>query len=247
GSKQGQTEAPANGNLSFTLEKWCLWREGENAADGRWPGGTVLPSKAGGADVSFLPMMQRRRLSPLAKAAIAVAWNCRDQESELPTVFYSAHGESHNYFALLSDLADAADLSPSGFSHSVHNAIAGLYTLYSGTRSPYLTLAGGPEGLFSAFLEAAGLLLETSYPKVLLVWYEQALPEVYRSYVAGPSATLALAMRLGRSGQGGLRLHLKRTGAFSPACDLEEFGSAILQGKHQSAPESAWHWNLSDV
>jgi hypothetical protein len=215
----------------------------------------VLPHNDGNANVGFLPMMQRRRLSPLAKAAMAVAWHCREEFTDLPAVFCSTHGESQNYFELLTDLAATQEISPTRFSLSVHNAIAGLYSQFSGEHSPYVALAGGTEGLFAAFLEAAGLLLEGPHQRILVVWYEQALPEVYRSYARGPDSTLALAMRLSVGSRNGPRLRLRRTPARAatatpPADQLHEFRQAILGGERCSATsegQSLWHWRLEDA
>ena len=163
-----------------------------------WPGGEVLPCNGGRADVAFLPMMQSRRLSPLARAVSAVAWHSRQQCGDMPSVFFSSHGESQYYFEMLQVLAGGEDVSPSRFSLCVHNAIAGLASFHSASYLPYVSLAGGTEGMFAAFLEAGGILLETS--KVLVVWYEQALPDAYRAYLATSETTFALAMVLTRAG-----------------------------------------------
>ncbi len=241
--------------LCFTLEKWTLWQSEACLAEACWPCGEVLPHNAGKADVSFLPMMQRRRLSPLAKAAIAAAWPCGESFVNQPAVFCSIHGESQNYFELLTDLATAQEISPTRFSLSVHNAIAGLYSQFRGTSSPYIALAGGTESLFAAFLEAAGLILEGPSQRVLVVWYEQALPAVYRNHARGPDRTIALAMRLSAESPNGTRLRLRRmpsnkASAMAPACWLQEFCQAILKGERHSVTSEGqflWHWRLEDA
>lgn len=200
--------------------------------------------------MGFLPMMQRRRLSPLARAACAVAWHGRQAAGDMPTIFFSRHGESQYYFEMLQGMAAGEPVSPARFSLCVHNAIAGLFSYQSQSFLPYVSLAGGTEGLFAAFIEAAGQLQEV--PQVMLVCYEQPLPPVYQNYVASPGLTWALAMVLGRAELTGLCLRLSRersTGACSrqPALD---FVRAIVSGRRNgmtALERSAWHWSLEDV
>ncbi len=88
-------------------------------------------------------MMQSRRLSPLAGAVSAVAWHSRQQCGDMPAVYFSNHGESQYYFEMLQGIAQGDDVSPSRFSLSVHNAIAGLSSFHSASYLPYVCLAGG--------------------------------------------------------------------------------------------------------
>lgn len=234
--------------LDFTLQHWCAWQSGPaSAAAEAWPGGQTLPHQNGNADVGFLPMLQRRRLSPLARAACAVAWHCRRARGDMPAVFFSRHGESQYYFDILSGLAAEGSVSPSRFSLSVHNAIGGLHSLHSESFQPYVALAGGGEGFFTPFLEAAGLLLEA--PQVLAVWYEQPLPEAWLSDSAPSGQTWALAMVLSQAGQTGPQLNLFREAADNTANSDDETGllPAMLSNRRHGScrlERSCWHWNL---
>ena len=209
----------------------------------------MLPVDGGSADVSFLPMMQRRRLSPLARAACAVAWHCRERAGDMPTVFFTNHGESQYYFEMLQDMAAGEAVSPSRFSLCVHNAIAGLYSLQTGSVLPYVSLAGGTEGLFGAFIEASGLLLEV--PQVLVVCYEQPLPQVYQAYLTVEKKTWALAMVLARPGTSGYCLRLAReanTGSKSLDQQQTDLIQTIISGRRsgfQQLEKSIWHWSLN--
>ncbi|BBL71852.1 beta-ketoacyl synthase chain length factor [Methylogaea oryzae] len=235
--------------LCFTLEHWCLWRSEATPSAGCWPAGEVLPCNGGAADVGFLPMMQRRRLSPLGRAASAVAWRCRQVGGDMPSVFFSRHGESQYYFEMLEGLAAGEEVSPSRFSLSVHNAIAGLCSFHGDSFQPYVSLAGGTEGLFAAFLEAAGLLLES--PRTLVVCYEQPLPGAYRDYAASPRITWALGMVLAGGGTGP-KLRLARVGGAVGDADADEPGlvQAIRQGRRSGCSRpgsSVWRWSLDDA
>ncbi len=244
------TPAIKETRLSFTLEHWCLWQAEETLSGAHWPGGEVLPCNSGSADVKFLPMMQSRRLSPLARAASSVAWHCRQHAGDMPAVFFSSHGESQYYFEMLQGMAEHEDVSPSRFSLCVHNAIAGMSSFHSTSFQPYVSLSGGTEGLFSAFLEAGGLLLET--PKVLVVWYEQPLPEAYRTYHDASATTWALAMVLTRAENPGHQLQLARfpgTGLSTTEDSGRSLVQAILENQRSSIchlERSIWQWKLDD-
>lgn len=237
--------------LGFTLQHWCLWQSEAPPLLDRWPDGEVLPCNKGSADVGFLPMMQSRRLSPLARAACAVANRCREKHGDMPSVFFSSHGESQYYFEMLNGIAAREDVSPSRFSLCVHNAIAGLSSFHSASFQPYVSLSGGTEGLFAAFLEAGGLLLET--PKVLVVCYEQPLPEAYRVYLETSETTWALALVLSRAGNPGQQLRLTRKpndGIPATEDTGQNLIQAILANRRSSTcrlDRSIWQWNLNDA
>lgn len=237
--------------MGFTLQHWCLWQSQAGLHPHPWSGGVVLPCHDGTADVSFLPMMQSRRLSPLARAASAVAWHCRQTCGDMASVFYSNHGESLYYFEMLQGLAAGEELSPSRFSLSVHNAIAGLSSFHSQSYLPYVSLAGGTEGVFAAFLEADGLIRIS--PKVMLVCYEQVLPEAYRPYHASPDITWAFAMVLSRSADHGQQLRfLRRPNPWQDEVDDAGYGllQSMLQGVRSSVcvtGHALWQWSLDDA
>lgn len=237
--------------LCFSLKFWALWQSVPLSTHNCWPGGEVLPFDDGSPDVSFLPMMQRRRLSPLARAVCAVAWRGRQSNGDMPTIFFSRHGESQYYFEMLQGMAAGESVSPARFSLCVHNAIAGLFSFQTHSFLPYVSLAGGTEDLFGAFIEAAGQLLDV--PKVMLICYEQPLPQIYRNYVPSLDMTWALAMVLGRAEDTGFRLRLSRdisNGASLTQGYAFDFVNAIVSGQYSGCIElerSVWHWDLQDA
>jgi len=237
--------------LAFTVKHWCFWQSAHHPQTKVWPNGEILPHNQGKPDVGFLPAMQRRRLSPLARAACAVAWRCRGENGDMPSVFFSNHGESQYYFEMLEELAEGEHVSPSRFSQCVHNAIAGLASFHGSSFLPYVALAGGTEGLFSAFLEVGGMLLDA--PQVLLVCYEQPLPDAYLPYLTGSQTTWALAMTLARSGGVGPQLHLTREPANGPALaenGLPKLVQAVISGQQSGycqQDRAIWDWRLDGI
>jgi hypothetical protein len=95
------------------------------------------------------------------------------------------------------------------------------------------------------------MLLEV--PKVLLVWYEQPLPDAYRAYLATSETTWALAMVLSGSGNPGQQLRLTRRPGEGLSTDKDSSKSlvqAILENRRSSLchlDRSIWQWDLDDV
>jgi len=109
--------------INFNIVQWRAWAPGlESAEDWQaWSRQPVAPQRSEAApDVSFLPAMQRRRLSRLARMAFSVGWPLADGRADLPLVFISRHGETPRTFDILSDLAAAGD----GLEHGMLEAAA---------------------------------------------------------------------------------------------------------------------------
>ncbi len=157
--------------ICFDIDQWQAWAPGRacQADWARWANASQWPDDPEAqADVSFLPAMQRRRLSRLARMVFAVTQPLTEGRPPMPLVYASRHGETTRNFALLSDLANAQPLSPTQFSLSVHNAIVGLWSIFQGDPSEMTAIAAEGDGLEHAVLEAA-LLLNEGAPAVLLV------------------------------------------------------------------------------
>jgi len=171
--------------INFNIAAWRAWAPGlESVADWQaWsqhPEG-IAPSDVA-PDVSFLPAMQRRRLSRLARMAFSVGWPLAEGHEALPLVFISRHGETPRPFDILSDLAAAQPLSPTQFSLSVHNAVIGLWSILRNETSEMTALAAAGDGLEHGLIEACGLLNEGA-PAVLLIITEEQPPEAYARWI----------------------------------------------------------------
>ncbi|QLL13968.1 beta-ketoacyl synthase chain length factor [Pseudomonas chlororaphis] len=171
--------------INFNIAQWRAWAPGLESVDDwqawrRQP--VVLESSDAAPDVSFLPAMQRRRLSRLARMAFSVGWPLAEGLEQLPLVFISRHGETPRTFDILSDLAADQPLSPTQFSLSVHNAVIGLWSIMRGETSEMTALAAAGDGLEHGMLEAAALL-EEGAQAVLLVVTEEQPPAAYATWI----------------------------------------------------------------
>ena len=73
--------------INFNIAQWRAWAPGLESVDDwqdwcRQP--SMLPDSDVAPDVSFLPAMQRRRLSRLARMAFSVGWPLAEGRQDLP-------------------------------------------------------------------------------------------------------------------------------------------------------------------
>lgn len=143
----------------------------------------------------FLPAMQRRRLSRLARMTLETAWPLCADDEQLPFVFASRHGETPRTLELLTEIAAGQPLSPTRFGLSVHNAVAGQWSILRRQHGESVALAGGRDSFEHGVLEAR-LQLAAGAPAVLLVVAEEMPPPAYAGHIDDVPFSYALALRL---------------------------------------------------
>ena len=160
----------------LTTDAWQLWSNNEQT----WPAElTPVP-------VNLIKPMMRRRMSSLSKLALQAALQAalqvsRDQKIDY-IVFSSRHGELTRTVKLIEDIMSGEDASPIAFSQSVHNTAAGLFTIGSNRAIPVTSLAAVESSLHHALIEASIYLQENPGHQVLLVDFDEPLPEPYQQY-----------------------------------------------------------------
>lgn len=112
-----------------------------------------------------------------------------------PVIFASRYGDLQRSVVLLSALANHESLSPTAFSVSVHNAIGAIFSIERGDTENYSALAAGVDTVPCALVEAAALLAEGA-ESVLLVVYEDPLPDVYAVFADAPPIPRAWACKI---------------------------------------------------
>ena len=185
----------------FHVLDWAAQAEGrvQRAEWQAWAGAAV-PDSAPPPARPGLPMMLRRRLTPLGQAAIASAYQA-GADAGMHYVFASRHGEFRRSLRLLETLAQGEGLSPADFSLSVHNALAGLLSIATGARAGHTAIAAGADSFAAGLLEATALLAAQPAARVLLVYFDEDLPPPFAGLVPEPPAgALALAVLLGTAG-----------------------------------------------
>ncbi len=191
---------PADG-LALRIEQWRAWAPGlEDVA--AWQAWAAAPQMRPDAEqaqpaCAFLPTMQRRRLSRLARMTMDVAWPLCGEHEQLPFVFGSRHGETPRTYALLGEIVDRQPLSPTQFGLSVHNAIAGQWSILRGQRGESVALAGEADTFEHAVLEGA-MQLAAGASAALVVVAEESPHSAYADWITDVPFSYAVALRLGR-------------------------------------------------
>ena len=139
--------------------------------------------------IEHIPAMQRRRLSRLAKLAMNSAMQTLATQHADYIVWVSQYGDEAKTLNILADVLSEQTPSPTQFSTSVHNAISGLYSILCQDATPATSLAGSwNDGLIEAY---AWLKTRPEARQVLLVYYDEALPDIYIEHQ--PFAAFAMA------------------------------------------------------
>ena len=172
--------------MDFTVASYAAWRADEASAK---------------PDVSFIPPLERRRLTGVERAALSVAWQVRP-EGEVPVVFASRWGEIGVTLKLMTQFHADREMSPAGFSASVHNAAPGAFSLLTRNHAPYTAIAARERSLEAGLLEAlaqGAAACSASGPyqgTVVFVFAEEATPAFYAPAFGPLQPACALAVRL---------------------------------------------------
>ena len=127
-------------------------------------------SKDDKPDLSFVPMLMRRKLSLLAKLTFYVLNSCYDGR-DINIVFASRNGEYDRLEKLIKQYTEENEVSPVAFSSSVHNAAVGTFSLFHKITSKYNAVSAGENTISNGFWEAF------SEDKPTLFCYADTLPE----------------------------------------------------------------------
>lgn len=151
--------------------------------------------------LEFVPAMQRRRLSPFAKIALYTAEKALSAAPLITTeqvdiVFSSRHGDLHKTAALLTELSENQDISPTAFSTSVHNAVPGLYSILKQNKQAINAISAGQDSFFYALVDAYARLKSGRAQRLLVVHVDRELPELYAEFKDEQQIDHAVAMVL---------------------------------------------------
>ncbi|HTO71125.1 MAG TPA: beta-ketoacyl synthase chain length factor [Myxococcota bacterium] len=205
--------------MKASLLRWAAWAPGIELPDA-WRSWAAAPAPlpaTGAPDAKFLPAMLRRRCTPLTRTMLSAAFGCAepDELARLRTVFASRHGSINESIGLLLNVVRREKLSPATFSHTVHNAQAGLFSIAAGNRAASSSLAGQEDTWTAAFLEALVFLERDPREPVLVVVGDVPLADTFAPLVDEAAVPYAFAAQVGAAGTGpGVSLEL---GAADPA------------------------------
>ncbi len=181
-----------------SVQRWSAWSPGRED-EGAWRSWCEEPVALGSGscpEARFLPPLIRRRCSPLARIALTTAFACcgEGELDRFSTVFASRHGNINESIDLLDRLAERQPLSPTAFSHTVHNAQAGLFSLAAHNGHSSSSVAAQADTFGCAWLEALALLEREPERPVLLVMADVPLAPAFAHLVDEPEASYGLSL-----------------------------------------------------
>jgi hypothetical protein len=174
--------------LSFRVAAWAAWTEAGEA-----PAGSAVTTGAPAGSQARLPAGLRRRATAIGRRALDTAVAILPAGAHPRLVLSSRHGEYERTDALLQSLARDGAVSPAEFSMSVHHGLLGLLSIATRNRAGHTALAAGPDSFGYGLLEAAACAVEAAAP-VLLIHFDQPLPEAYAPVVEDDTPPLVLAL-----------------------------------------------------
>jgi hypothetical protein len=190
----------------LALARWAAWLPGVETPEAWrvWASQPRVAREPAAPSAEELPALLRRRCDALSRALLHVAGECCEPalRAEVATVFATRFGPLGAITENLEALARNAPLSPTTFSHAVHNTALGLFSIWAKNRAPGTALAAG-EGTFGHGWLEAGLLAgrERARP-VLLVAGDAALPSPLAEHAPRAHGPYAVALLLRADGAG---------------------------------------------
>lgn len=128
-----------------------------------------------------LNKMQTRRMTSLAKVTVDLALMASKGVELDYVVLASRHGEVGLAFDLIQSILKKEIPSPTKFSQSTHNAMAGLFSIESKCRAPMTAISAGRNSLVMGLFNCANHLSINPGHKVLFIFGDARLPHVYNS------------------------------------------------------------------
>ncbi|MHA3060524.1 beta-ketoacyl synthase chain length factor [Acinetobacter sp. ANC 4636] len=180
-----------------------------------------------------IPAMQRRRLSTLAKLAFNSAIQAL-QAYDIDYIVWASHfGDEQKTLNILQDVLQGHTPSPTQFSTSVHNAIAGLYSILYQDATPSTSLScSWSEAVVEAY---AFLKTHPTAQRALVVYYDAPLPDVYEGVNRFDAFSMAAVLSLAEPNVQFNPVLKIETSHQTPEQDAQEFLQFWQAGTLQSA------------
>ena len=174
-------------------------------------------------DVSFIPPMLRRRMSALEKVAIAMASKIVPETPDYKLVFASRFGEWDQTIKLIRQFYEDKEMSPAGFSNSVHNAAMGHFSLLTHNKNSYTSIASGEKTIENGLIDS----VLTDRP-VLFIYGEEHTPAEYEHMLKEPVLSHGCAVLIKNDGQN--KYELAPNNEDLPALSFEDLKKALQNG-----------------
>jgi hypothetical protein len=233
--------------VRIEVKNWSFWSpESGDPEDWlrHWSEADAL-SQEGEPDAGAIPPMQRRRTSRLSKMALSAALEAAAEQAVDYSIFCSQHGEIVRTRQILSSISEGTEISPTAFAQSVHNTSSGLFTIFEKSNAPSTSVASGANTFAYGWMEAQAYLSSNPNHTVLLVDFDEVIPDEYQGYTDQAHCDHALALLLVAADQGGIGIAQAPCGDVSRLPQGPQF-LAWLQSDKESlrltAERQGWQW-----
>ncbi len=154
-------------------------------------------------DVSFVPMLTRRRLSYISRMVVLVSDQVSHDSSgnkldSCKVTFASQFGEINQQLKISQALIDTGMVSPAHFSLSVFNASVANASILEANTAGYSAVFSGKDAFTTGLTDCLAALEVENADTRTFIFADELIPEVYAP-VAGvpyPNAVCAIALRL---------------------------------------------------
>lgn len=197
-------------NQSFFLQGYSFWQASENM---------LTP------DLSFIPILQRRRITEVEKIGLYLASQVKPLPDNCKTVFASQFGEWQQTLELIKEFHNEKQMSPAGFSHSVHNAMPGIASVLSHDMNNYTTIAANEQTIDAGLLETF-----ISDKPVLFIYAEEKIPDLYNSVLHNYQNGYGIAFVISSEVNEKARKITVQSQAFDKRTTFQELSSVIQKG-----------------
>jgi hypothetical protein len=160
-----------------------------------WLQGAKNPKDDAAQTAVSLPTMLRRRISVIGQMAFRASY-ALSGDRMARFIFCTRHGEFQRTLRILKSIVAEEPISPAEFSLSVHNALAGLLSIAWNNTAGHTTISAGADSFGSAMLDAVACLKSRPNEQVLVVYFDDLLPEPYDKFADDDETCVALAMLL---------------------------------------------------
>lgn len=154
-------------------------------------------------NVSFVPMMLRRRCSQLTKMCFAASHQYIREGENVPIISVSKYGEIQRQYAISKKIIETKEVSPTAFSLSVFNTAIGLLGISLKNHASAQAFSTMSYQLEAGLIHALSFLENhKEQEKLLLLVGEERLPEAYQTLSDEKNTPFVAAFLLSLQGSG---------------------------------------------
>lgn len=148
-------------------------------------------------DVSFVPMLTRRRLSSLSKMVVAVNNQVAKDLPNCKITFASQFGEISQQLKISQTFLETGTVSPAHFSLSVFNTSVANATILEKNTAGYSAVFSGKEAFNFGLNDCVAALTTGSDTERIFIFADELIPETYAPILGFtyPNKECAVAVR----------------------------------------------------